>query len=319
IPPSKKVIEAIIAFLSNSHHLNWYPELSNRNLLRALSGYTGCPDENILVTSGSDEALAALCDTFLDEGDDVLVPFPTYTHFLIFAKSSGARVRLVEGRNPFIKFFDAVLDSIRIDTKLVYLVSPTNPTGIIYDERDIKTLCLRFPETLFIVDEAYAEFAGHSIIGLVGEFGNLAVTRTFSKSFGIAGLRIGYLAAQKTVLDSVKKIFNPKSVNSLAQIAALAALSDMEYHDRYVSEVCESKQILRRELSARGLDPVITPANFILFRVGNPAEFIGRCEEYSVFVRDRSHLKGLEGYVRMNAPTVEQTHEFLRRLDLILG
>ena len=172
--------------------------------------------------------------------------------------------------------------------------------------------------TLFIVDEAYHEFCGVTVAPLVERLPNLVVTRTFSKCFGIAGLRVGYVMACEAVLANLKKVHNPKSVNTLGQLAALAALSDRPFRDRYIQQVTEAREQLTSDLIARGACARATPANFVLVAVANPKRLVARLESEAVFVRDRSHLKGFEGYVRITVGTPEQMRDLITRLDRLL-
>lgn len=319
IPPSPRVIQAITQFLSNTHHLNWYPELYSRRLTTALAGYVGVPEESILVTNGSDDALDLICRTYLDEGDEVVVPSPTYTHFLVYAGARGAQILRVYGEDPFHQNLEGILKSVGFRTKVVYLVSPNNPTGIMYTEEQVSRLLEAAPGAIVIVDEAYFEFCGVSVVELTQRYRNLVVTRTFSKSFGIAGLRIGYAVACPEVIETLKRIFNPKSVNALGQIAAEAALSDREYLDGYVDSVTRAKELIRDHLEERGLECHVTPANYVLIRVPDAKRFCALLEEEGVYIRDRSSIAQMQHYVRMSVGTVEQTGEILNRLDRALA
>jgi histidinol-phosphate aminotransferase len=194
------VIERIQAFLGNTHHLNWYPDQRAAELTEKLAGYTGQPLDRILVTSGSDAALDILCQTFLDADDEVVVPSPTYTHFLTYAEARGAHVHQIFGANPFELDLQSVLDALNYRTKMVYLVSPNNPTGVVWPASVVARIARQVPQALVIVDEAYFEFCGKTAVELVERYSNVVVTRTFSKSFGIAGLRVGYMLATERVI-----------------------------------------------------------------------------------------------------------------------
>lgn len=318
IAPSRQVIEAIQKFLGNTHHLNWYPDLGATRLRTALSAYAGVPADSILVTNGSDDALDLLCKTYLDARDDVLVAWPTYGHFLVFARSRGLEPRRVVAADPFEIPTRAILDAIGPRTQMVYLASPNNPTGVVVPNDDIAMLCRTFPTTLFLVDEAYHEFCGKTAAGLVERHPNLVVTRTFSKCFGIAGLRVGYLMTGPAVMHELRKLYNPKSVNVLAQVGAQAALSDRLFREDYVREVGLSREYLAAALRARGAEARSTEANFVLVRVREPMRLVGALETAGVFVRDRSHLEGFEGWVRFTVGTVPQMKDLVDRIDRLL-
>jgi len=318
IPPSPKVYQAIVSFLSHSNHLNWYPELGSRSLASALADYTEVPAEQIMVTSGSDDALDLVCKTYIAPGDRVVVPMPTYTHFLVYVHARNGQVVPFYSDDLFSAEVERLDRAIEPGTKLVYLVNPNNPTGVTYTAEEVSWLLRRHPETLFIVDEAYYEFYGRSNMGLVNRFDNLVVTRTFSKCFGIAGLRIGYLCTSALVMHELKRLFNPKSVNRLGQIAAMACLSDLDYYRDFVDEVTRAKDYFRDEMARRGLEVVLTPANYVLLKVGDPANFCQRLEEQGVYVRNRSSLPRMSEYVRISVPTLSQMHEVVARIDGVL-
>lgn len=319
IPPSPLVLDRIQAFLRNTHHLNWYPDQRAAELVERLTRYTGRRADEILVTSGSDAALDVLCQTFLDPGDEVVVPSPTYTHFLVYAGARGARIKQVYGEDPFQLDIESIMAAITRRTKIIYLVSPNNPTGVVWPASVVARIAREAPQAIVIVDEAYFEFCGQSAESLVDTYSNVVVTRTFSKSFGIAGLRVGYLLADESVVADVRRIFNPKSVNVLGQIAASAALDDLEYLYSYVDEVTRAKPILVDWLNDHGIEAVLTPANFIMARVPHTGAFSQFCEDEGVYIRDRSMQPQLERYVRISVGTVAQTRDLVQRLGRVLA
>ncbi|MBP7127004.1 histidinol-phosphate aminotransferase family protein [Myxococcota bacterium] len=318
IPPTPKVIEAITGFLANGHHLNWYPELGATGLREDLARYTGVPADGILVTNGSDDALDLLCRTFIDPGDDVVVVWPTYGHFLIFARGRGVEPRKAMPPDPFQDPVSTLLEMLTPSTRMVYLPSPANPTGVLTSPQDVASLCRAFPATLFVVDEAYYEFAGITSAPLVQHLPNLAVTRTFSKCFGIAGLRVGYLLAGPYLIGHLRKLYNPKSVNALAQVGARAALADVDAREAYIAQVRGARAFLVTELRRRGAEVRNSEANFINVRVRDPKRLVQALESVAVFVRDRSHLEGFEGYIRITIGTLSQMNDLVERIDLLL-
>ncbi len=319
IPPSPLVVEAITSFLSNSHHLNWYPDLTAGDLVDELSRYVGLPREHFLVTNGSDDALDLVCKTYLDPEERVLLPYPTYTHFLVYAGARGARFDPVTYSDPFVGEVSRLVNGLTPWTKLVYIVNPNNPTGVLFRPEEIEPLLDLAPRTMFVVDEAYFEFAGVTAAGLTDRHRNLVVTRTFSKSFGIAGLRVGYLMAHPDVVADLRRIHNPKSVNALGQVAARAALQDQDYLAEYLREVAESKDMLVSELGRRGVEARATPANWILVKVPDPEGLCTALAEQGVYVRNRSSFPQLNGYVRISVGVRSQMRDLLDRLDMVLG
>jgi len=316
IPPSPKVKEAIFAFLNNGSHLNWYPEMHNYQLLQKIAAYADCQPSQILVTNGSDEALDVICHCFLDDGDNVVAPVPTYTHFLHFVRMVGAEIREVKGENPLLPTLKEVSRAVNDKTKIIYLVNPNNPTGNIYSPAEIMQLALRNPQCLVLVDEAYYEFSGVSCVKLLGEVENIVVTRSFSKCFGLAAMRIGYLIAVEKIIQQLRRVHNPKSVNMLAQVAASAALEDLSYYRNYARSVKRSANLMLAYCRQRHIECWPTYANFMLLRFSKPQTIIEGLARKGVYIRDRSRL--LPGMVRITLGTEEHTREVIQRLDEVL-
>lgn len=317
IAPSPLVTQAIAQAVTCGRGLNWYPSLGSTELIDGLAGYAGVGSEHFLITNGSDDALGLICATFIDQGDEVVVPVPTYNHFVVFAQSRGAEIRTIQSFDPFESDLDGIRAQLTSRTRLLYLVSPNNPTGVVYRPEEIEILCQEFPSTLIVLDEAYFEFAQITGIKLVERYSNLIVTRTFSKAFGLAGLRVGYLAAHRELIAGLGRLYNPKSVNALGQIGAIAALKDLDYLNAYLKEVLQAKEILREFFAERGVEAHITQANFVVVRVSNVAHTLSMLESSGIYVRDRSSYPGLSGCLRMSVGTVAQTHRLIERLQNI--
>ncbi len=318
IPPAPGVKKAIHQYLDGELGLNIYPELFSYNLRLKLQSYVGYPADHILVSNGSDDALDLICKTYLNPGDRVLSPYPTYTHFLLFAKSRGAIIDKVIFEDAFKMDIEDILAHVTPETKIIYLVNPNNPTGVLYDEQDVEKLIQAAPQAIILVDEAYAEFARASLIDLVAKHENVFITRTFSKLFGLAGLRVGYLVAQPNAIKELSRLYNPKSVNQIAQVAAGAALDDLDYYERYIDEVDRSKRLLGRWCESHGLEYFWTPANYVMVRVENVKEVVEALADKGVYVRDRSSFPQLNGCFRLNLGTVEQTSTVILRFEAVL-
>ncbi|MBX7149112.1 histidinol-phosphate transaminase [bacterium] len=297
--PSPHVTGSLIEFVQKSQ-LNWYPDINSTTLIEKLSKYTGLPTEMIQTFNGSDNALETICKTYLTHGDEVALCMPAYDHFRLYAESCDATLVPVFGPSPFVTKVDALLNAITDKTKIVYIVNPNNPTGLLYNEREIKNILDKAKgQALVIVDEAYFEFCNHSMAHLVPFYSNLIVTRSFSKAFGLAGLRCGYVLTQANNLEAINKIRVGKNINSLAQVAASAALDDVEHMERYVSEVNSARSWLSGKMRNMGLFVHETPANFILLKVANPQGVVDFLAKNNVFVRDRSMIPQLNGFLRI--------------------
>jgi len=314
IEPSPRVKEALMALLDGSSTLRWYPDLRADDLRGALARHNGVSKDSLIVTNGSDDALLLLCRTFLSSQNEVVVPVPTYNHFMVYAGAQNARIVEVAEPDPFCKNIRHLERSISALTRMVYLVSPNNPTGIVWGEKDVAALCKRFPKVVFVVDEAYHEFSGQSVIQLTQTYSNLAVTRTFSKAYGLAAFRVGYVAAHPSLCDHLHRLHNPKSVNTMAQVAATAALSDTEYLKNYVEDVRIARASFVEFLREQGFEARDTPGNYVMVRVPDPDIFIAGLEKRGVFIRDRSRQPRLSGFVRISVGTCDQMKEVQARI-----
>jgi histidinol-phosphate aminotransferase len=316
IQPSPKVSQALLDFVSNSKTLNWYPEMHYQKLYQKLADYVGCRMAQILVTNGSDDALSLLCQTYLDSTDNIVSPVPTYNHFLQFAQLVGAEVRRVQGQTPFLTSLADVAEAIDENTKIVYLANPNNPTGTLYPPAEILQLAQSYPNVLIISDEAYYEFAGISAAKIIDEVENVVVTRSFSKCFGLASLRIGYLAAPEKIVTDLRRVFNPKSVNMMAQIAAVAALDDMPYYRNYIRDVKRAANLTKKFCDQRNIPCRATYGNFILIQVENAPTIAKKLAEVGIHIRDRS--KHLPNVLRISLGTEKQMEDILSRLAKVL-
>jgi histidinol-phosphate aminotransferase len=288
ILPSPKVLKAMNEYLSGMNHLNWYPEILSKSLKTKIGEYVDLPESNIIVTNGSDDALELVNKVFVSDGDRVIVPIPTYTHFYVHSGQRNAEIVKISSPDVFKTNLEGILKAITNNTKIIYIVNPNNPTGVMYNEHQIRTILTHAAHSIVIVDEAYYEFAGISMAHLVKEYDNIVVTRTFSKSFGLAAQRIGYMLASNMIIENCLKIFNPKSVNRMGQIAAEAALDDIDHLNSYVKSVTDAKYILKRYFLSRGIEFRTTPANYVLIQHSMPKELIQLLQDEGVYVRDRT-------------------------------
>lgn len=315
-PPSPRVFEALAGFLATGR-LNWYPDPDATELRRRLARYTGRPPSAIQVFNGSDSALDYLARTFVGAGDHVVVCSPCYDHFRVSLESVGAAIERVYARSPFTVDARRLAGRIQPATRLVYITNPNNPTGRMYSLRDLEVVLEPLTSGLLVVDEAYFEFCGKTAAPLLDRYPQLVISRSFSKAFGLAGMRCGYLLGSPRVLRHVNKIRNGKDVNALAQVAAIAALQDLDHVRGYVAQVRRSRAWLVRTLQDRGHEVVSSPANFILLRTDAPTTLVEALRGKDIYIRDRSYLPQLEEYVRVTVGTREQCERFVSALDEI--
>lgn len=318
-PPPRSVLRAIA---EEANLAPRYPNPSYVELKRGLGEYTGFAEENIAVASGAGELLSLICTLFLEPLDRVVVPLPTYTMYAFLAMLRDASIAYVEPTGEGLYPAAEDIAGASRDAKLVFLCSPNNPTGEALGEEEIMGV-VENTRAAVVVDEAYFEFCGRSVAGRVEEYENLMVVRSFSKFFGLAGLRVGYALANEKIASLLEKIRNPFCISRIAERAAIAALGELEYYTRVKEKILRERERLFAELkNISGLKPYPSEANFILVRLlGMPArELMEELYRRGIIVRNVSGLPGLKGdHVRITVGTPEENTRLISALREILG
>ena len=292
-----------------------YPEYSAAK--EAVARYFRVTPEQFVFTNGTDEAIQVFINTYVDDGQEVLVLKPAYAMYRFYAEVAGAKVVEVEYPQPEMEFpLQQVLDAITPNTRAVILSNPNNPTGTGLSLLGIERILARAKKAAVMVDEAYYEFSGVTAITEIERVPHLFVCRTFSKVFGMAGMRLGCLFSHAANIEYLHKAQSPYSVNSLAVIAAQAAVEDNTYIETYVAEVLAARELLCVGLEKLGIKYVPSSANFVLGHFGRRAiEVRDRLRDQAILVRDRSYEA--PGCVRITVGTREQTRRLLSALEEI--
>lgn len=319
IEPSPKVFESIKnTFTKNKW--NWYPNINNTQLIKSISDYCKVAEHNIQYFASSDCLHEYIVRCFVEEKDRILSITPTYDNFRAVAEANGASVFNYSLNPNFILDYEKFQNDLKlIKPKICYIVNPNNPTGTLHNSEDLIKLVLHNKEILFIVDEAYYEFSGQTLAEFVDKCDNLIISRTFSKAFGLASFRIGYTISNKSIINTLNKIRNPKNVSLFAQEAALAALADLDYLDSYVQQINLSKDIFCSFLSKKKwIKHFKGSGNFIFMEIkGNlKSELIIFLETNKVFVRDYGHIKQTEDYMRITVGTEMQMKKVMDLINL---
>ncbi len=308
-----EVVRALRRALS-SDWLATYPEYDESR--RTLANYFAVEPEEMLLTNGTDDAIKMICDTFVDPDDVLLVPAPTFPVFQFFHEIAGGRVLSIRYDENFRLALDNLLPALNKRPRWMALANPNNPTGTMVPKKDLATLLRAAPETVVLVDEAYFDFSGETVLPWIRKYRNLVVTRTFSKAFGLAALRLGCMFANPGLAEALHRAQNPFAVNALALKCACVAIRHREYVRRYVDEVRANRAGLCRRLDAMGVPYVPSAANFVLTRVGEQApEIAGRLREEGILVRDWSYDPHLKGYLRFTIGSSAQTRRLCEELE----
>jgi histidinol-phosphate aminotransferase len=320
-----------------------YPE--QETVRRKMALHFGVRPEELLLTNGTDEALHVIVSTFVEPGDGVLIVEPTYAMYRFYSELAGARVLAPRYTGEMQFPWQEVLAILRGDfsqrrsseqtessdqnhrdrapraaaPRVFFLPNPNSPTGNLLPPSEIRRILDTAKQTMVVIDEAYFEFSGITVISWIRRYANLIVTRTFSKTNGLAGLRLGCIFVNRELAASMRKAQSPYPVNVGALAAAEAAMRDRAFIHRTVREVKAGREQLERGLTRLGVRYFPSGGNFILVYFGNSAKkIVASLDRKGILLRDRSSDFSGEGYVRITAGTPAQTSRLLRALEAIL-
>ncbi len=316
--PSPKAVEAIKGALAG---LNRYPDGSCFYLKRKLSERLGVPEECLIFGNGSNEIIELLVRTFVREGEHVVMAEPSFAVYPLVVKAAGGVAVKVALDGELRISLKAMAEAVTDKTRLVFIANPNNPTGTIVRKDELRGFLDSLPEDVIVcLDEAYYEYVQDedfpNSIEYVKEGRAVVVMRTFSKIYGLAGLRIGYGVGHPKIVDYLGRVRQPFNVNSLAQVASLAALDDTEHITRSRENNIRGLEYLYGELEKMGYSFVRTEANFFLIRVGDGEGFYRRLLEKGVIVRAMKGF-GLEEYIRVTVGTEEENRRFIDALRAV--
>jgi len=298
--------------------LTRYPERESVEAI--VAAHLGLPPAQIAITNGVDEAIHVLFEAYLDEDDELLLPVPTYTMYEVYASATEARVVTVLAGEDLDFPFEKLAASINSRTKIIAIANPNSPSGTMAPREQIVELARLAPQAVILVDEAYFHFCGETVMDLIGTLPNLIVARTFSKAYGLAGLRVGVLAGPVDLMHWIRRVLSPYSVNSVALACLPAALDDTVYLDWYVSEVLAARDEFEKALKEAHVHYWPSRANFILVDIGpRHKEFVLQMLADGVLVRDRSNDPGCDGRVRITVGTREQMQKAVVALKKALS
>jgi len=308
------VIDFIKRYLTAAD-LSIYPEYENA--LEDLSRHFGVSIDQFTLTNGTDEAIQLLINTYVEDGDEVLVLRPSYAMYKFYSRLAGARVEELDYRPGTLAFpVEELLERITSNTRAVLISNPNNPTGTGTQVAALRKILEKADYAPVLIDEAYYEFSGVTMLPLLDEYSNLFVSRTFSKIYGMAAMRCGCLFSQSANMAYARKAQSPYSVNSLAAMAVRIAVQDQTFVEEYVLEVLTARELLYVGLERLNIPYIKSQANFVLFQVGDRAiELRDDLRQRGVLVRDRSYE--LAGCLRVTVGTRDQIRRFLDELEQI--
>ena len=322
--PSLKAIEAIEKECKN---INRYPESVLSELQEELANYSGVKQSQVIVGGdGADEIIDVLAKTFIDEGDEFIVPLPSYMYYEYLLQQYGARPVYAKwnlDENKLDK--DSIVNAINEKTKMIFLCTPNNPTGTLIDKEVIKEIASNNPDILVVVDEAYFEYSEVTNKDLIDEYDNIFIIRTMSKVMGLAGMRVGYGLACNEIIEYMHRIKPVFSLTRLSYVATLNTLRDKKYIEESIEKGIESRQYLYDELSKiDSLKVFPSKSNFMLIGIKDTgftaSELSLELMKNGVIVRDCTSFKGLDEYwIRISICTLDEDEKFIKIIKEVLS
>lgn len=319
--PSPKAVEAVQKAAAQMHI---YPDASGFEVKEAISGVFGVPSNQILLGNGSDELIRYLSDILLNGTDtELIMGNPSFVRYESAAELAGAKLVKVPLTSDLRHDLDAMAEVISSATRLIYIANPNNPTGTVVDRAGVDRLLERLPSgALLVLDEAYYEFAAHlsdypNSLDYIKAGAPVVGLRTFSKAYGLAGIRMGYGFAPSEVVDAIDRAREPFNVNSLAQAAAIAALADPEHVRRTVEVNAKGLALIDQACRELGYETIPSYANFILINLNKPAEPVFQeLLREGIIVRS-GHVLGLPTYLRVSVGTEDEVKKFVSALKKV--
>jgi len=318
--PSPKAVKAVAETLTNIHR---YPDANAYYVREKLADKFGLPMNRIIVGNGADELMELVAKTFLSPGEEVVIPEHAFLLYETLAFSFDGRAVMVP-LSDFSVDLEAMIKAVTPHTKMVFINNPHNPTGKAVKRTEISRFLNELPpDVIVVLDEAYIEFSTDPDVGsgleILESYPLLVILRTFSKIYGLAGLRLGYGFASEAITGALNRVRQPFNVNSLAQVAGLAALDDDEFVERTLALIKEGLAYLYGELDRLGLAYIPTQANFLIIKtpLGTRVTY-ERMLEQGVIIRPMDSY-GLEGYIRMNVGLPEENSRFIHTLESVIA
>jgi histidinol-phosphate aminotransferase len=310
--PSSKAVQAL---LDAAPCANIYPSADALELREALSRYTGFPVSNLVASGpGMDGLLDGLCRLMIETGDEVIVPTPTFAYYELPSRACGGKPIFVRRNQDFSLDPETVLEAESSRTKIIFLCSPNNPSGNLLPEASLRNI-VENARALVFVDEAYVEFADKNLAGLVHEYDNLAVGRTFSKVFGLAGLRLGYGIMPEWIVKEYLRAATPFSVSLPALKAGIAALSDVEHLRKSIAIIREGREYLRSKIPFKVYP---SQANFVLVDVApfKAKAITENLMRKGIIVRScDSFREAGNTFIRLTVGTPEQNEKVIKAFE----
>lgn len=315
LPVGEVVQKALIEYIQ-SGRMQMYPSYSDT--VERIANYAGVKPEQLMITNGSDQGIELIFRSVCREGDEAIIAGPT---FAMYKQCAGIEnLKIVEPEYSMEKGYpvEAVINAVTDKTRIIAIANPNNPCGTLVKKEEVLRIAKAAPQAAILVDECYFEYSRETVVDYIDEHPNIFVTRTFSKTWGIPSLRLGYLISQEANITALLNVRGPYDVNQFAIVAVRAALQNPEYTLDYVREVMEeSKPALEKLLDEKNIPYWNSSANFIWAFPENAEQLELKIREAGILVRPKANLQGKMG-LRITLGSIEQTTRLVELLSTLL-
>ncbi len=301
--------------------INLYPESQPLELREAIAEFNKISSDNIVLGNGSNEIIQFILQAYINPGENIVVPDLTFSMYRIYAEISGIKVRTASVDDSFDISLDRLASKITSKTKALFIANPNNPTGLLLNKMNLELFLMGLnKDILVVIDEAYGDFCEDDLkpdfISMIksGRHPNLIILKTFSKAFGLAGLRLGYGIACKTIANNLKKVSQPFNINTLAVIAGVDSLKKLSHYYRVIHQTSVGKKYLEAKLRESGISFLPTFANFIMIYVRDAKDVAAYLGNQGIIVRDLTSF-GLDEYIRVTISNHEHNRQFISQLN----
>lgn len=300
--------------------ISLHPDSEAIEFRECLASKLGISPDNILAGNGSMELIRLIALAYFGQGDSVLILEPTFGEYKVACQVSGANLvnQWAEEQADFAHRIEETADLIKHSRpKGIFICNPNNPTGNYLSRWEIETILSACQDSLLVLDEAYIAFVakGWSSLDLI-ERPNLVIVRSMTKDYALAGLRLGYAVAHPEIINTLRRVYQPWNVNSVAQKAGILALEDTQTHERSLQEIRKTMQFLTRELERLGFTPLPSKTHYFLMKVGNGREFRTALLKHGMLVRDCASF-GLPEYVRIATRTLPECEKLITTIKAL--
>lgn len=320
LPPSPKVLKAIE---KAALEVNRYPDGGCFYLRQELSKRLSVQGNQLIFGNGSDEIIIMALRAFVNPDDEILVSDPSFMVYSIGGKAVGAKVSVIPMKN-FQHDLDAIASAVNEKTKMIFLDNPGNPSGTYISDEALRVFLNNLPKRVVVfLDEAYYEYASFKkdfpcSLSWFAQYPNVIIARTFSKIYGLAGLRVGYAIANEEMIDILNRVREPFNVNSLAQAAAVAALKDEAYYQKRLREFRRDRDLVSKKCEDLGVRVIPGVTNFVLLDMGTPGGPVAQALlKKGLIVRDMT-VWGLKNFIRVTIGTKAENKSFIQAFKSIL-